>query len=120
MKIVLVEIEFLGDLLIRQIEAHQVAAQNRFAQRLMMMREDRVGQIIEVAATGLTVIALRFRLAKVSPAPCELVRLAPDAADTFRPAQLAHTLRALRVVYEVVDLEHIRSMLFSVSLSKSL
>src|SRR5438128_12443817 len=120
MQIVLVEIEFLGDLLIRQIEAHQVQAEHPFAQRLMMMREDRVSEIIEVAATGLAAIALTFTLALMPPAPFDLVGLTPHTADAFRPAYLPHTLIALRVVDEVVDLEHMRSMLFWVSLSKSL
>jgi|SRR5262249_4290077 len=40
--VVLVEIEFLSDLLVRQIEPHQIQTQDPLAQRMMVMREDRM------------------------------------------------------------------------------
>jgi len=63
MHIVLVEIEFLSYLLIRQIEAHQIQAQNPLAQRLLMMSKDRIGQVVEIAITSFAVIALPLALA---------------------------------------------------------
>ncbi len=85
----------------------------------MVVREDRIGQIVKVAVTSLAVIALPFTLALMRPASPDLVGLAPDASDAVRPTDLAHALVAFRVVYQVVDSEYAGSMLRSVSLSKS-
>jgi hypothetical protein len=40
------------------------------------------------------------------------------ALDALRSAQLTHALKALRVINRIVDLEHVRILLFSLSLSK--
>ena len=74
------------------------------------MGEDRIGQIIKIAFASLAVIAL----ALAQSAPLDLFGLMPDAPDTIRPAHLAHALIALRVAYQIVDSEHITSMLRSV------
>ena len=50
----------------------------------------------------------------------DLVGLAPDTSDAFGPAELAHTFIALRVVYQVVESEHIDSMRRPVFLIKEL
>jgi len=85
----------------------------------MMMREDRIGQVVKVAAAGLAMVALTLALALMKPAPSDLIRAAPDASDACGPAHLANTLVALGVVDEVVDPEHAGSMFFSVPMSKS-
>ena len=46
-----------------KIETYQILTQDPFAQRLMMAREDRIGQIVKIAATSLAVIVLPFTLA---------------------------------------------------------
>jgi hypothetical protein len=119
MNIVLVEIKFPRDLLVREVEPHQIQAQDPLAQGLMVMREDRIGQVVKVAITSFAVIALPFTLTLMHAASPDLVGLTPDASDTVRPADLAHALVAFRIVYQVVDSEHAGSMLRSVSLSKS-
>jgi hypothetical protein len=81
MNVVLVGIEFPSDLLVREIEPHQIQAQNPLAQRLMVMREDRIGQVAKVAITSLAVIALPFTLALMQLASSDLVGLTPDASD---------------------------------------
>ena len=63
MRAVLVEIEFLPGLLARQIETHHVRTQVPLAQRPMMAREDRIGQIVKIVVTSLAVIAAPFTLA---------------------------------------------------------
>jgi hypothetical protein len=118
MDVILVEVKFLGDLLVRQIEPHQVQAQDPFPQRLMVMSEDRIGQVVEIAVAGLAVIALSLPLSLMEAAPPNLVGLTPDAADALRPAELAHALITFRVVDQIVDSEHAGSMRRSVSLSK--
>jgi hypothetical protein len=119
MRVVFVEIEFPRDLLVREIEPDQIQAQDPLAQGLMVVREDRIGQIVKVAIISLAMIALPFTLTLAQPAASDLVGLTPDASDAIRPADLAHALVAFRVVYQVVDSEHAGSMLRLVSLSKS-
>ena len=60
MNIIFVQTEFLCDLLIRQVETQQVQTDDPFAQWLVMVGEDRVGQIIEVPLTGIAMIPLPF------------------------------------------------------------
>lgn len=119
MDIILVQIEFLRNLLVREIEPEQVPADDPFAQRLVMRREDGQRQIIKVTVTGVAMITLALALALMQPASLDVFSFTPDASDPFRPAHLSYTLVAFRVVYQVVDLEHIQSMPFSISFSKN-
>src|SRR5262245_11639136 len=57
-----VEIELLSNLLIRQIQAHEVQAQHPDLQRLMMAGEDGSGEIIEAALTVVAVVPLSMGL----------------------------------------------------------
>ena len=68
MQVILVEIEFLRDLLIGEIESHQIQTENPFPQRLMVMSEDGVGQIVKVAPTRVAMVALALALAFIAPA----------------------------------------------------
>ena len=120
LNIIFVEIEFFRDLLVRQVEPHQIQTQYPLAQRLMVMCENRIGQIVEVPAAGFAMIALPFALALMHSALLDLVGFAPDTSDAFRPAELAHTFITLRVVYQVVESEHIDSMRRPVFLIKEL
>jgi hypothetical protein len=47
-----IQIEFLGDLLIREVQPHEVQALDPDPQRLVMSGEDRPGQVVEAAAAG--------------------------------------------------------------------
>jgi hypothetical protein len=85
----------------------------------MVVREDGPGQVIKITATGVAMIALSFSLAQVHPAAFDVLRVAPDASEAFRPAHLTDSFVALCIVYQVVDLEHAGSMLDSISLSKT-
>ena len=53
MDIIFVQIEFLGDLRIREIESHEIQTQNPKPKRLMMASKDCVSQIVETSLTGL-------------------------------------------------------------------
>jgi hypothetical protein len=75
------------------------------------MGKDGIGEIINIAVAAFAMITLTITLALMKSTAFDLVRLAPDAADAFRPTHLADTLIALGVVDQVVDPEHIRSML---------
>ncbi len=62
------EVKLLCDLLIGQVQPHEVEAEYPDAQRLMMVGEDRSGQVIEVAAASLAMVALALVLRLIAPA----------------------------------------------------
>ena len=57
LNVVFVQVQFLSNLLIRQIQPHEIQTQNPRPQRPMMTSENCPGQIVKPFATGLT---LRF------------------------------------------------------------
>jgi len=65
-KIIFMEIEFLRDLLIRQVESHQIQTENPLAQGLVMTGKDGISQIIEIAMTGVAMITLTMALAIIA------------------------------------------------------
>ena len=81
-----IEIEFAGDLLVRQVQTHQVKAQDRDPQRLMMTGEDAIGQVIEAHLADRAPIALALSLPIVVTVPRHLVTPALRAAHTLGPA----------------------------------
>ena len=64
--------QFVGNLLILQIQSHEVETQYPYFQRLMMARKDGVSQIIEACVTVGTLVALTggFRVIKAALAEC--------------------------------------------------
>jgi hypothetical protein len=86
MHVRLVEIEFLGHLSSREVQAHEVQAQNPDPKRLMMTSKDRVGSIVEVAATGLAQVALTLRLGVVTTLFGDLGAVTGRTTDTVWPA----------------------------------
>src|SRR2546426_194060 len=61
------EIEFCGNLVVRQVQPHEIQAQYPHPKGLMMTGEDRVRQIVEASLTGLAQVALTFGLSIVPP-----------------------------------------------------
>jgi len=86
MHVRLVEIEFLGHLSIREVQAHEVQAQHPDPKRLMMTSKDRVGSIVEVAATGLAQVALTLGLGVVTTLFGDLRAVTGWTTDTVWPA----------------------------------
>ena len=56
--VILVQIQFAGDLAVGKIEAHEIQAQNPDAERLMMAGQDRAAQIVEASAATFAAITL--------------------------------------------------------------
>ena len=67
MDIIFVQIEFLGDLRIRELESHDIQTQDPQPKRLMMASKDGVSQIVETSFTGLAQLALTLGLRVVAP-----------------------------------------------------
>ena len=71
-----IEVELAGDLRVRQVQAHEVEAQDPDPQRLMMAGENCVGQVIEARLTGRAAVTLALGLPIVMTMPGHLVTLA--------------------------------------------
>src|SRR3954447_24012222 len=63
--IILVDVEFLGDLQSREVQAHEIEAGDPGPQGQVMAGEDGVGQVVKSLAAGPTLIALAKRLSVV-------------------------------------------------------
>src|SRR4051812_20280520 len=61
----LAQAQLLGDLPVREVEAHEVQAQNPDPQRLVMAGQDGAGQVVEAGAAGGAAVALPVRLGVV-------------------------------------------------------
>jgi hypothetical protein len=99
MRLVFVEVEFLGNWRIGQVEAHEIRAQNPDAQRLMMTSKERVSQIVKAPFTGLAQIALPLGLSGVAPLFGDLWTVAIGAPDAIGPAHIADGGETFSVVH---------------------
>src|SRR3954471_9235631 len=105
--VVRVEVEFLGDLLIGEVQAHEVQDQDPDPQRPVMSGEDRIGQVIEATAAGPTFVPLSLRFGFIPALLDDRIRVAVRAADAVGPAEVADHLVALGVVDDPQDVhEH--------------
>jgi hypothetical protein len=96
--VALAEIEFLGDLPVRQVETHEVQAQNPDPQRLMMAGQHRAGQVVETRLAELAQPALA-RGPVVIPAIADHVAAATRRAlHTVRPALPTDQVEALGII----------------------
>src|SRR3954454_7654208 len=92
------KLELLGDLPVREVEAHEVEAQNPDPQLLMVSGENGPGQVVEAAAAGRAAITLAVRLGIIPAMTGDRGALTVRAADAVGPAVLAHQLVAFRIV----------------------
>jgi hypothetical protein len=98
--VVLIQTEFVGDLTVGEIEAHEIQAQNPDAERLMTASQDRPGQIVEAAAAPLATVALPVLLGVVNAVADDGTTGTAGAADAVGPTVLTDQFVALRLVDE--------------------
>src|SRR4051794_4841939 len=93
-----IEIKLPGDLMVRQVQAHEVEAQDPDPQRLMMAGENCVSQVIEARLAGRAAVTLALRLPVVMTMPGHLVTLAYRATHALGPPQTPDRLEAPGVI----------------------
>jgi hypothetical protein len=93
-----IEAQFLGDLPVREVQPHEVQAQHPHPQRLVMAGQHRAGEVVEAPRTRLAPIPLPVGLGLVKAVADHATAAAGRAADTLRPAMLAHQGEALGIV----------------------
>jgi hypothetical protein len=106
MHVILVQIEFLGHLGIREGEAHEIQTQHPNPQRLMMASTDRGRQIVEASATGRAQGTLALGLGLVAPLFGHLSAFTIRTTDTLWPPEGTDGLNTFRVVDERLHVYH--------------
>ena len=100
-----VQRQFLRNLLIRYIQAHEIQTQHPYFERLMMARKNGVGQIIEAGIAVVALIALTCRFRVIKAALDDLGGLTRGTRNAVWPAQLADGLIALHIINEIRDID---------------
>jgi hypothetical protein len=92
------EAQFLSDLPVGEVQAHEVEAQHPDPQRLMMPGQHCAGEVIKATRTGLAPVPLPVRLRVVAAVAHHGGTAATGAAHALRPAMLPHQGEALGVI----------------------
>ena len=103
-----VEAQFLGDLTVREVQAHEVQAHHPDPQRLVMSGQHRAGEVVKAPRAHLAPVSLPVRLGLVKAIADYGTAPAGRAADTLRPAMLAHQGEALGIVDQRREVDQIR------------
>ena len=101
-----IEIQLAGNLLVGEVQAEEIAAQDPGAQWSMMAGEDGPGQVVELAGAEPAKIPPPSRWGLVVALVSDPVGVAKRAADPLRPPQVAHDLEAAGVVDQDLNVEH--------------
>jgi hypothetical protein len=92
LNLVAVQIQFLGDMFIRQVQAHKIKAQYPDLEGLMVPSEDSIRQIIEAFLILFTLITLSSRLLLTETFSDDSHGITKRKMYAFRPKQFAHSL----------------------------
>jgi hypothetical protein len=101
-----VQIEFLGDLCIREIASHEIPTQDPQSKRLMMASTDGVSPIVETSLAGLAQGALTRGLRIVAPLVGELRAFTMGTLYPVWPASATDGFKTLGVVDERLHVYH--------------
>ena len=104
--IVIVQIQLLSNLFIREIQPHKIEAEHPDAQRLVVTGKDRPGEVVEPLPTDGALILLSCRLGFVVPLFRDLGRVAVGAGHPLGPMHRSDGLKAPGIVNEVQDVQH--------------
>jgi hypothetical protein len=94
------EIEFLGHVVVREVEPHEIPAQYPPPQGWMMPGKERVRPIVKASRTGLAQVALTLGLGVVASLFSHRKALTTWTTDTVWPAEGADGLKTLGGVDE--------------------
>lgn len=100
MHVIVVEIEFLSHVVVRQGEPHARQAQDPDPKRLMMTGKAGAGSIIEASVTGLAQVALTLGLGLVTTLCGDRRTVTQWTMDTVGPPQAADGFNTFGVVNE--------------------
>src|SRR5262245_64709295 len=97
--------QFMGNLLIREIQAHEIQTQYPYFEWLMMSRKNGVCQIIKAPVTVITLITLTGGFCIIKAALDDLCGITRWTRDATWPVWLANSLITLTIIYEILDVD---------------
>ncbi len=97
--------QFFCNLVVGQVQSHEVEAQDPHLQGLMMPGKDGVGSIIKAFVAVVTLIALTGGFRVIKAALDDLFGLAGWAFDAVCPAQFADGLITLNIIDQILDID---------------
>jgi hypothetical protein len=103
-----VQVQLLSDLLVGEVQSHEIEAGDPSPQRLVMAGEDRPGQVIEAAMATAALATTPLRLGRVPALLDDVAGVAVGTADAVGPAGGPDDLIALGVVDDRLDVDHHR------------
>jgi hypothetical protein len=106
LNVVAVHVEFLGDLQARQVQPHEVQANDPGLKGLVVACEDGPCEVVKPPLTSVAVVALAMRLGVITPVLDDRLGRAVGADDPVGPAHLPDGLVAPGVVDEIPDVDH--------------
>jgi hypothetical protein len=98
MDISLIQVQFLGNLLIRQVQPHEIETQHPDFDRLMVSRQWRPSQVIKLLLTTVADVALASRLIRVKASFRDPVKATVRAMHPSWPPQFANRFIAFGIV----------------------
>ena len=104
-----VHVEFPGDLQSRQVQSHEVEADDPGSQRFVTAGEDRPGEIIEPFLTPMAEVSLAFGLGVIAAIFDDRCGVAMRASHPIGPTHFADGLKAFGVIDEVANVDHLAS-----------
>src|SRR5215467_5660479 len=103
--ITLMDGQLVGNLLVRQVQSHEIQTQDPDFQRLMMSGKNSVSKIIEACVAVVTLIALTSGFRIIKAALDDMLRRTRWTGDAIWPTQLPHGLITLDVIDQVCDID---------------
>lgn len=99
-----VKVEFLGDLAVGEVQAHEVQAQNPNLERLMMASKDGAGEIIKTLLAFLAFVALGWGFVGKTSAD-NMPGFTKRTGAPLRPTKLAYGIVALGIIDKILDVD---------------
>ena len=104
LNVVLVQVQFLADLSVRQVQAHEIQTQDPGAQGLVMTFKDRPRQVVKAPPTGLAAVPLAIFLGLIATELDDTLVPTMRTQNTLRPAQAPYNFETLGIVDEILNL----------------
>jgi hypothetical protein len=101
-----IQVQFLSNLLIGEVQPHEIQAQNPDPQGLVVPTENGARQIVKATVAVLALVSLALGLGIVMPLLGDALGRALGADYPIRPAHCTDRSIALGVINQILDIQH--------------
>jgi hypothetical protein len=106
--VIVVQAQLPGDLLVRQVQPHEIETQDPGTKRLVMSSQDGAGQVIEPRSAVLTLVPLSVPLGLIMTMADHGGTGTGRAANAFRPSTVPDQLIAFGIIDQSSQIDHLR------------